>query len=275
MTLLALLLLGLLGLALLAGGVLLVIAVRYRGAMAALPLPRFVRFAFLDHTLLGEPRPTDRVLHRAGYSLGYDDTLRAARWASYVVTAASHSVGNARVKREDESFRLDPDIPKDHQRVSRAYTGSGYDRGHLAPSDTVDFTEHSNDQTFFMSNVLPQHPRLNRQGWRSLEHDVRRWTKARGRMVVVCGPIFKDPPRKFKGLYVPSHFFKVVYAWDHNKAIGFVFPNREVKAAGRWRHACSVAEVERAAGIRLFRGPRWWLRRVDRDAAEVDWWKAE
>ena len=273
MILLGLALIALLAVALLVGGVLLFIAVRHQGEMAKLPLPRFVRFAFLDHTPLGEPCAADRVLHRAGYSLGYDDTLRAARWASYVVSADSHTVGNKKVEREDASFRIDPDIPRGSQRSSGDYKGSGFDRGHLAPSDTVDFTSKSNQETFYMSNVVPQHPRLNRQGWRSLEHDVRRWTKARGRMVVVCGPIYADPPRTHKGLFVPSHFFKVVYAWDDNRAIGFVFPNGEVRAAQRWSLACSVREVERAAGVRLFRGPRWWLRRVDKSAADVDWWK--
>lgn len=251
----------------------LLIAVRYRGAMARLPLPRVVRFAFIDHTLLGEPVSTDRILHRAGYSLGYDDTLRAARWVSYVVTRASHTVGDRRVARSGESFRPDPDIPLELQHLSKAYTNSGYDRGHMAPSATVDFTERSNDQTFFMSNVLPQHPKLNRQAWRSLENDVRRWTTTHGRMVVVCGPIFGHPPRKQKGLCIPTHFFKVVYAWKHHRTICFVVPNRAVPAKERWSHTCSVADVERAAGIRLFRGPRWWLWRIDRGASDVDWWK--
>ena len=95
----------------------------------------------------------------------------------------------------------------------------------------------------------------------------------RGRLVVITGPIFDTPPRRIRGLAIPSHFFKVVYSWDHTRCIGFLFPNREVAAANRWRYACSVAEVEEKTGLRFFRGLRWLSRRPDTTARDLDWWR--
>ena len=60
-------------------------------------------------------------------------------------------------------------VPKSVQHPPDAYKGTGFDRGHLAPSETIDFTVSSNRETFTMINIVPQHPGLNRQAWRSLE----------------------------------------------------------------------------------------------------------
>lgn len=57
--------------------------------------------------------------------------------------------------------------------VDRDYAGSGFDRGHLLPSADRDDSRAENDATFYLSNVSPQYPKLNRNQWRLLEEQVR------------------------------------------------------------------------------------------------------
>ena len=53
------------------------------------------------------------------------------------------------------------------------YTNTGFDRGHMCPSDDRDSTAEENRTTFFLTNIVPQAPRFNRQSWRLLEEYTR------------------------------------------------------------------------------------------------------
>ena len=52
---------------------------------------------------------------------------------------------------------------------SNSYAKSGFDRGHLCPSEDRDATAEDNAATFTMSNMIPQSPNLNRITWVALE----------------------------------------------------------------------------------------------------------
>lgn len=49
------------------------------------------------------------------------------------------------------------------------YLGSGYDRGHCAPSANYLRSQAENDATFSLANMMPQDPGLNRGPWADLE----------------------------------------------------------------------------------------------------------
>lgn len=98
----------------------------------------------------------DQVLCRDGYAVGYNFQTKNADWVAYHITAESV---NASYKRSN-SFKEDSELP-DYARSTLAdYSGSGYDRGHLAPSATMDFSQDSMKQSFLMSNMSPQLPGL-------------------------------------------------------------------------------------------------------------------
>ncbi len=92
-----------------------------------------------------------------------------------------------RVKRTN-NFRPDPEIKIGS--VSLAdYRGSGYDRGHLAPAATMDFSKETMSESFYLSNMSPQKPQFNRGIWRDLEAQVRVWACENEDIYVVSGPI--------------------------------------------------------------------------------------
>ena len=54
------------------------------------------------------------------------------------------------------------------------YSHSGYDRGHMAPNADFNNTCENALTTFFIANIWPQTPEVNRVTWLKTEHETRR-----------------------------------------------------------------------------------------------------
>lgn len=205
-------------------------------------------FTFRNHKKLGEPCESDLVLDRDGYSLGYSYERKCALWVSYIISKGSIGID---VERSDD-FDADPDVPEEYRVQPDDFRNSGYDKGHLAPSATIDFSRRSNEQTFVMSNVALQNPQLNRQAWGSLERIIRGWTHTKGKLLVITGPLYDENPELVNDIPVPKSFYKVVYSFKHQQAIGFIFPNEATRASKLWDYAMSVKDVETETGYNFF-----------------------
>ena len=205
-------------------------------------------YALRKHHKYGEPCKTDIVLKKDGYSLGYNFDHRTALWVSYIMTKGSVGIDVAR----SESFYADPEIPERFRVRPEAYTNTGFDKGHLAPSAAIDFTVKSNQETFSMTNVALQDPKLNRQGWSKIESLEREWTYTLGKMVVYTGPVFSARPKKVNEISVPKAFYKVAYSFKYHRYIGFIIPNEPVRAKEVWGFAMPVTKVEKELGMKFF-----------------------
>ncbi len=130
------------------------------------------------------------------------------------------------------------------------HKGSGYDRGHMAASATVDSSYNSMMESFLLSNMIPQLPGLNRQGWRYLESYIRKWTNERSELYVVTGAMFIGEHGVIgQGVHVPTHFYKVVYDPVGQDAIAFLVPHRAISKGELPVFIVSVDEVEQRTGL--------------------------
>jgi len=103
------------------------------------------------------------------YVLSYNNKTNTANWVSWQLNGswigAAVSLDN---------FRPDDALPAAWYKVRpNDYTGSGYDRVHIAPSADRTRNEADNSATFLMSNMMPQVPELNRGVWGDLEEYCR------------------------------------------------------------------------------------------------------
>lgn len=219
---------------------------------------------------IGDVVATDLELNRKGYALGYSYKRKAPLWVSYIISRASKNIDWDRT----EHFEADLDIPTAYRVDPSDYTRSGYDKGHLAPSSAIDFSKRSNQETFLMSNVVPQHPQLNRQAWRSLENQVQNWVQERGRLMVVTGPLFAPRNKRVNELTIPNSFYKIVYSPKHMRAIGFLFPNEPVKASSLWDHVFSVSELEEMTGYTFLNKLSSRKQRLAKQL-DLNWWQME
>ncbi|MET2946507.1 DNA/RNA non-specific endonuclease [Vibrio owensii] len=192
---------------------------------------------------------SDQFLCRDGYAVGYNYDTKNADWVAYHVTAESVNITNKR----SNSFKEDTEMP-DYARSTLAdYKGSGYDRGHLAPSATMDFTRESMKQSFLMSNMSPQLPGFNRVGWRVLEEHVRDLANEYNELYVVTGPIYEgDEGTIGNGVVIPSAFYKVILDPSFDEAIAFIVPHRDVSSSELANFITTIDEVERQTGLDFF-----------------------
>jgi DNA/RNA endonuclease G (NUC1) len=92
----------------------------------------------------------------------------------------------------------------------RDYTRSGYDRGHMAPNADFNDTYENAVLTFFIANIWPQVPTVNRVAWLKTENEARRLAiKYLAVKVIIIVDEFSD--RKVADIQVPLVFKKRVY----------------------------------------------------------------
>jgi len=89
------------------------------------------------------------------YSYKYNGT----KFAIYYVTKKSEQVNLKKRLR----FMPDRRIPKEHRVYSKCYYNKHYDRGHIAPDADFDYNRHILKYTYYLSNVVPQNPYVNRK----------------------------------------------------------------------------------------------------------------
>ena len=115
------------------------------------------------------------------------------------------------VSERTNDFRLDPRIDYNYQISPKRYAKTGYDKGHLsASSNTSDVDTVS--ATYYMTNIVPQNPQLNRGTWKNMESFAKDLRKSNYHArYVISGIMFDDcKVTRRKGLPVPDQMFKVV-----------------------------------------------------------------
>ena len=158
--------------------------------------------------------PNNQIIQYNGYTISYNETYEQANWVYYVLKPTD-LVGD-KVKRRN-NFRVDKGIESGTATL-KDYKGSGYDRGHLKPSgdEPCDSTQMS--ETFYMSNISPQHPSFNRGIWRKLENYARTTTAKSDSVVVITGGVLTEGLKTIgeNKVAVPEYFFKVLYIYNND-----------------------------------------------------------
>lgn len=207
---------------------------------------------------------TNYLIQRSIEALDYNDSRGQANWASWDLTSAD---ANGAVARQD-SFAADTNLPAGFFIVSNnAYSGSGYDRGHLCPSaDRTDSTN-DNDMTFLMSNMMPQAPDNNRIVWSNFEDYCRNFADAGNEVLIMCGPSGFDGSHISSSTHVliPSNTWKVAVIVPlgsgtalsrittiTNRVISIRVPNTNGVSSNWTNYITSAHSIELETGLSFF-----------------------
>src|SRR5215510_2407179 len=125
-------------------------------------------------------------MEKPEFTLSYNRDKGTPNWVSWHLS--DEWIGT--LSRVD-TFRPDPQVPPDWYRVqSFDYSGSGFDRGHMTPNADRDnqFRIPINQETYLMSNMVPQSPDNNQGPWADLEAYLRTLTDVGNEIYIVSGP---------------------------------------------------------------------------------------
>ncbi len=194
----------------------------------------------------------DQLVEHRFYSLSYSEKDEQAKWVAYKLDKEQV---NSHVAERTDDFRADPKVNTGSAAL-RDYRGSGYDRGHLCPAGDMDFSRLAMSESFFLSNMSPQHRSFNRGIWKELEEQTRDWVRANKELYIVTGPVLRKREREKIGennVTVPRSYYKVLLdlSEPEQKAIAFVIPNaRQTKRLEDF--AITIDQLEEMTAIDFF-----------------------
>lgn len=215
------------------------------------------------HLELGYPLDKDTaddyLIVHPQYVTSFNHLLNVPNWVSWSLNA--EWFGD--VPRYDGRFIVEPLLPAwfyhpDHD----DYTNSGYDRGHMVRSEERTKTNEDNKATFYMSNILPQRPDLNRGVWLDFERYCETLCKdSLKQLFIVAGPVFVGEVHTTigHGIAVPDSCFKIVVVLNKGQTlknvttttqvIAVVMPNSNGVRSDDWtKYRSNVDHIEAMTG---------------------------
>ncbi|MBQ9204175.1 MAG: DNA/RNA non-specific endonuclease [Prevotella sp.] len=198
------------------------------------------------------------------YMIEYDKSKRSQRWTCFQMNNTNSVKNWARKNWEGttwggDPFQPDPDLPTSARTELEDYRGSGYQRGHICASEDRVMSQAANEQTFYLSNIMPQLGSLNTGVWGDMEIFLRNtWNNRNFRdvlYIVKGGTIRDDQIREIQNnrLVVPKYFYMAVVCERGTQYKGLAFWAEHDKGSAAIRDCIiSIDELESRTGIDFF-----------------------
>jgi endonuclease G, mitochondrial len=193
----------------------------------------------------------DTLLKYTGFTISYNEENEEPAWVAYILTRTEVQSGNVV---RSENFRPDKNVSTGSATL-KDYSGSGYDRGHMAPAADMKWSKEAMSESFLMSNMSPQDQRFNRGIWGRLEAKVRDWAVSNDSLLVISGPVLRGIKKHIgaNNIGVPEYYFKVIadISAPTYKVIAFVLKNKS-GTGDILNYAVTIDSVERITGYDFF-----------------------
>ena len=190
---------------------------------------------------------TTGICHQ-GYYTAYDTSAKVPRFVAWNLTS-DHAQGcNGR----SGQFARDPmlagkDVPPS------AYSGSGYDKGHLADANDFNYDPSLESQSFYMTNMTPQSPGLNRGPWKWVEQASRNWAVDENSIEIYAGSVVSKEDKTISeyNVDVPQYFWKIIIDSSGKDSIAFLMPNKKFSSKMVPQTIVSISTIEQKTGINI------------------------
>lgn len=188
----------------------------------------------------------NQIVQHNGFILSYNETCEQPNWVHYKLTK-NDLLENDTVKRKNYFKR---DILVETGSASGSDYSRPYDRGHLKPASDESNNQEQMNETFYMSNISPQHYSFNRGVWKRLETRVRSYVNEgkADSIFVTTGPILSDSLPcigKANEVCVPEYFWKVLKIYkggEFEYEVYYMKNEKSNQALNRFRIELEVLE---------------------------------
>jgi len=209
--------------------------------------------------------PDNYLMDKVQYTLSYNNSKGMANWVSWHLSAAWKGSAS-----RCDCFTSDATLPSGFFRATTSmYTNTGFDRGHLCPSEDRDASDTDNAKTFLMTNMTPQAPHMNEITWEAFEAYCRTLMSAGNELYIIAGGYGTGGSGSLGGttnsiasgsINVPSHFWKIAVilpvgsndvsrVTTTTRVIAIDMPNTQAVNANTWDYyRTSVDAIETATG---------------------------
>lgn len=216
------------------------------------------------HLTLGNPsgattsstKADNYLLVKPQYALSYSSSKRIPNWVSWQLNQSW--LGDTQRR---NNFRPDSTLPTGWYQVRpNDYTGSGYDKGHMAPSGDRTANSNDNSATFLMTNMVPQTPDNNQGPWAELEDYCRDLVGQGKELYIVAGTYGQNGLLAKGQVSIPATTWKVIVVLDreglgvrgitaNTRVIAVEMPNEQGIRDDDWRsYRVSVDQLEKKTG---------------------------
>ncbi len=204
------------------------------------------QFNFLPDTV-----DNHQILTYTQFTLSYNEEHEQAEWVAYELTKEEVLMNVTRC----DCFATDHDVTT-VSAVRSDYLNTGFERGHLSPSEDNQMSDDVNEESFLFSNMSPQLKSLNNGIWKKLEKWVRDQALEFDTVYVVTGPVFINNLGSIgpNNVTIPGYFYKTLLRFNDAgkaKAIAFLIPH--VGAVGELKdYVASVNTIETLTGLEFY-----------------------
>lgn len=200
-----------------------------------------------------ESDPENQFLVYPGFVVYYDTLHKTPAYTIHRITAAQVRDSTATQPKRSNRFFADHQYLKGSGAGPTDYYKSGFDRGHHAAAGDFRWNKQLKDESFVMTNMSPQSPKLNRYMLASVERSIRnRVVQWDAPAWVVTGTLYYnlDPQSLGKQkVGVPSHIYKIAYYPEKDKLFCWLFDNSIDKFKPSERHyRVPLTSIERLSG---------------------------
>ena len=184
-----------------------------------------------------------QVLHKRAFDICYSCKEKHPLAVAYRLKG--NLVNKNNYSRSHLTFRPDYSLPIKCRSYSKDYSKTGFDRGHNAPNAAFDYDRTIQKQTFLMSNISPQKPRLNRKYWAKVERFARYLAFKYKKVEVVTGSCGHIGTIK-NNVGIPAYWFKIIYIPSLNNYVAFLAPNtnKGMSKAKLKTYKSSIKEIQ-------------------------------
>lgn len=211
--------------------------------------------------------PNNYLMVKPQYTLSYNSSRGGPNWVSWHL----NSTWIGKVGRVGE-FAADNSLPSGWYVVSEyAFSGSGFDRGHMCPSADRTASVSDNYATFLMTNMIPQAPNNNQKVWAYFENYCRGLAEKGMELYIIAGGSgtggsgssgYKESVNGGH-VVVPKYTWKVVLVLPNGdddisrvtaqaRTIAIWIPNEQNVSELWTNYIVSVDDVEQRTGLDFF-----------------------
>lgn len=159
----------------------------------------------------------DKVIKTSIYKSYYSYTVKNPLYVTYTLSKGGGDCNRAKFsfKKCGEDTATDQD-----------YSGSGYDKGHLANAEDFAYDCTLDELTFCYYNAMPQTVKLNRGIWKKWETTIRNLSQKQSVFVIAGGIYGNKLLKEGRSVIVPDYCYKIVVDPPTHKILYcLLFPN--------------------------------------------------